>query len=625
MAGFVDFPCFNGAAGPGFPGPGGALGRFGQSSHRTIQTDFSNGTRLRPTPHVEVVAAPGVCTRMLNDLSHLLEKNTGPAGNTGNAKNAGNGKLPKIGARILVTDNETAALRLFQKTQPEPDEVLVFLCDNAQGLSGQGSGHLKIGERIQQALKAFPASTKSDQSRLDRAFEVLDRLNPFNYTAEDLVDLIREGIVQNLPIDRIIQFIENLPLFRLFRFEAKVARGIADFFAETTDFGREIFRIKEHRWNPDVEPSKEAPDGFDAYFLPKGLEGDVEFLVDSFADKADELIDEGIRGLQERISDWKTGFKAIFDDHLEKIELPEWLKLEEVSEPLEEVILNKFQEMLKEFVRDVAGFLGELYLTHMRVQNAFMCGIWNSLVEIVYGIVDLIGLVFRVLEFAYDMLGNPLSKVPRLIFLMLRTGYVLSQTSFLRLFVVAVVTIARNFQDFPFHALQAVLHISPEKIAYFLGFVVGMVVELIVEALLTGGTAAVKKLAESAVKTMTKLLKTFPGKGKKLEDLRKAEIQKKSRGSGSESVLDNFMDSTEEVLEFLESGEEGVEKFLDDLFDSLRALGKMDPETLAKIKRRLKDEGLMDDDEFRAMERSDMEIVSFSDDAGEIAGEICPI
>ena len=214
-------------------------------------------------------------------------------------------------------------------------------------------------------------------------------------------------------------------------------------------------------------------------------------------------------------------------------------------------VFKSIDGLEEEFFKSENGFLA-LLLSNARIVNAMLCGIYNSLVDVVSGIIQLVGLVFLGIKEAVDFQNNlgyysalAIEFVENIIESILEIDFkaLFTQTLLLPLTLGQLI----------FNAGATAFKITVEQVAYFIGYLIGLIIETIISILFSGGTITLNKVIAKTFKEPVEfLLKTF-----------KAGVKKAS------SIFQKIINAVQEILKALKNPKKlaaDIKKFFEDLF-----------------------------------------------------------
>ena len=280
---------------------------------------------------------------------------------------------------------------------------------------------------------------------------------------------------------------------------------IGDFFFTTVPkFIDDYFRIDAKSWNPLNKKGEKRVD-YDPLFISKSLLKSIENLQDDAKQKEqDNLIDEFTKPFFNRVKD------------LEKSVLKE---LNELDKSFPRRLLRKIKKSvrtvfdsvyaLKTIFKDGTYNILGLIKSTLQAANALLCGIWNSLIDTIKGIFQLVGILFLGLREANKVKRNIGYYVALTVEYLENILESLTKIDFLELFkqlFLAPVAIAIKTYEF----FSSVSGVTLIEFFYFIGYIVGLIVETAISILFTGGTLTLNRvLAKTFVEPFKALGKVF--------------------------------------------------------------------------------------------------------------------
>lgn len=229
-------------------------------------------------------------------------------------------------------------------------------------------------------------------------------------------------------------------------------------------------------------------------------------------------------------------------------------------------------DQVKKYLADPITGSQNLVYKSFQVSNAFLCGIYNSLVDVIAGIFSIIGLIFRAVAGMENVNNNKVAYGEMFLELMedfvegiLNFDYAAFFVENIKFQLKTMVKMAKWMYN--------ITGIAFETIAYYYGYIVGIIIDIILEALLTGGTAAVAKLAGVMEKSLEKMSQAIT----------------KSINFGK-NLLDNVIGFFSMILRELKKGPKNLFKKLEELLDEIFGYGqKVSDNALTDAQERVKD------------------------------------
>jgi hypothetical protein len=222
--------------------------------------------------------------------------------------------------------------------------------------------------------------------------------------------------------------------------------------------------------------------------------------------------------------------------------------------------VNKFFaqfDKIEKYLKNPTTGIQAIIYKGFHTANALLCGIYNSFIDIIAGLFSIIGFLFEGVAAMADFGANKADYGEMFLELMenmLEGILSFDYGDFLIRWIVFEVKTVIKMTDW---VLENVTGASLESIAYYFGYIVGLIIDIIVETLLTGGTAAVAKLLESA----SAFIKN---------PLAKIEAGINKIVGATKKLLDKLIDFITFISARLKKGSEAIftdlNKFIDEVF-----------------------------------------------------------
>jgi hypothetical protein len=453
---------------------------------------------------------------------------------------------------------------LDAKTEPKPKEIMLFLEDNSEDMSGACKWS-KVGKYIKDNPKFFE-NVVIQNKNLERAIN-----KEIKIPLKELQELLRDGKIENKTLEVIDA------LFKITDFAGSFSAGVLHKVADAVSWVVEKIenncKFEEYHWNPKAQ--KKDDDGnvekgykFKPVLFPfsENLAQDVmQTLKDGIAvfETSYKQYDQAI--LQSFKKDWGRVIDAtLFGIHLEVDVIPDSLQklFQQKYNTLRAIVFRVLAQ-----VKEILPMLEELIERGLSILNAFMCGIWNGFVDAICGIISLIGYVFEGLALAQDVKNNFKVEFPRMLEKIDNFTQAWDKISFTDIFKEAITGMKELL--FEGGGIQA------EEIAYFAGMFIGFIIELVVEIvggiLFTGGTVTVAAILEKLAAIPKGLASLAEGLVKGVFNTGKAVA--KGLAKGFEWLISFLREGTENIIrlirEFFENLRKVKTEFLDDIPDLL--------------------------------------------------------
>jgi hypothetical protein len=401
--------------------------------------------------------------------------------------------IGEIDVVLFASKNGAFLLQRYMEALPQSNELILFLEINDD----------YNYNTIFRVVAGANLTNKKDIPFAD--ILTFTRKHEVTVTPEDLKELVEKGIYKNKA--GLINWFFNLKdasVGRIFNFFTKqIFKEAENFFVGIGD-GIAGLKISEKGWNPNPKEGQYNPT-----FIPEALYTELKKFYEQEASKnpyenldgQKKVISKIVRVLFEKIDDIKLHFKNLL----------------KAAEPLfPDYIYIKINLALDSFFKQIDSIEGYLSdpLTGMQhiiyksfqIANAFLCGIYNSIIDIIAGIFSLIGFIFKAVYEIKNISDNKVEYGEIFLELMEEmiggimtfdyAGFLYQSITFQIKNIIRLVKWIENTAS----------GFTLEKAAYYYGYIIGIIIDIILETLLSGGTAALAKLAKSVESFLLKPL-----------------------------------------------------------------------------------------------------------------------
>ncbi|MDQ1856701.1 hypothetical protein [Chryseobacterium sp. WLY505] len=386
---------------------------------------------------------------------------------------------------LFASKNGAFLLQRYMEALPSSNELILFL---------------EIDDRynhntVMRAVAGAGLTNKKDMPFAD----ILNftRKHEVTVTPKSLKNLIEKGIYRN-KVDFISWFLglKDKSVGEIFSFfKQEALEAASTFFTKGIAENIVKLRISENGWNPNPKEGEYNPT-----FIPEVFYKEIK---DFYEHKASQNPYENLAGQKkinarivksffESINEAKEDFNSLLNNA--ETFFPAFI-YKRINKSLT-FFFNQIDK-LEKFIADPLTGMQHIVYKNYQIANAFLCGIYNSLVDIIAGIFSIIGFIFKAVA-AMDKVNDRkveygemfLELMEDLLEGILTFDYV---EFFKQCITFQIKTIVRlvNWVE------EMIPQITLEKAAYYYGYIIGIIIDIIVETLLTGGTAAVAKLAKS--------------------------------------------------------------------------------------------------------------------------------
>ncbi|MDR3024205.1 zincin-like metallopeptidase toxin domain-containing protein [Chryseobacterium sp.] len=386
---------------------------------------------------------------------------------------------------LFASKNGAFLLQRYMEALPNSNELILFL---------------EIDDRynhntVMRAVAGAGLTNKKDMPFAD--ILSFTRKHEVTVTPKSLKNLIEKGLYRN-KIDFISWFLglKDKSIGEIFSFfKQEALEAASTFFTEGIAENIIKLRISENGWNPNPKEGEYNP-----AFIPEVFYKEIK---DFYEHKASQNPYENLAGqkkLNSRIV--KSLFESIneakddFNSLLKNTEtfFPSFI-YKRISKSLA-FFFNQVDK-LEKFIADPLTGMQHIVYKNYQIGNAFLCGIYNSLVDIIAGIFSIIGFIFKAVA-AMDKVNDRkveygemfLELMEDLLEGILTFDYVEFFKQCISFQLETIVRLVKWIEE-------KIPQITLEKAAYYYGYIIGIIIDIIVETLLTSGTAAVAKLAKS--------------------------------------------------------------------------------------------------------------------------------
>ena len=371
---------------------------------------------------------------------------------------------------MFTSTDGVKILQQYKQVDVNPDEIAVFFeLDNSTNVFGSVM-RIKVGVNI---LK-----NENLPYREILEFATKDRNGvAINLNQNKLKRLIKKGVYKDK--ENLFSFVISTLTDGLSSVIQYTAGGIGNFFF--TSIPKELSKLKftDKDWDTETE-------GYNPFFIPSSF---IEYV-----EKQQGKTNAEKKIIETLIKPLFNKFNGLQDDALRTLEASKALIPNKVYRKLKafiKVILKQIKSIEEAFLDSNLGLLA-LIQKNAQVINAFLCGLFNSIVDFVNGIFQLIGLVFIGIKEANNFANN--------------IGYYTSiAIEFVENIIEGIINI--DFKSlliqtllFPlklkniFQAGISAFNITLEQTAYFIGFIGGFIIETIISIFFTGGALTLNKV-----------------------------------------------------------------------------------------------------------------------------------
>ena len=371
---------------------------------------------------------------------------------------------------VYTSKDPIKLLKIFHSIDPGADEILLFIEDNTGDTSTQ-KHYVKVGSDIKATLKK-----NQNYVNYSKAFKKLNIGDGDDDVA--INELIKKSVAE---IGSFESFIFTMKV--IFSINLMNTISVLDSMID----GLRGLKHKDSDWNSEAEDLKNEK-YFTPYYFPfvkyhlkkdrfvLSL-GGVEIDLNTEIENLHKEIEKGISQRQKELESNSNGFVQFVDP----------LGLRFIPSALNLLLLD----LTKGFMTFLTDFVGHGIMFY----NALICGFLNSIIEVIAGLLDLVNLVFKGMNFLLnannwdERMDNFSQAIANIDFNKVWKEFIaLAKDVFPKL-----VKALNNYS----------LEISMQEVGYYLGYLLGLILEFI----LTEGIGTVKTIITKAGSAAGKLFR----------------------------------------------------------------------------------------------------------------------
>ena len=376
--------------------------------------------------------------------------------------------------------------------------MCIFLEDNDEDLFSEAAAHIKIGSGLVEDAKRLEKIAASS-TLVEMGQSLPGESLSFSY--EDLAALIQYGAISNASRSTIFGFLQAINIANIAL--GAVAGFLGNGILSLTGILRDYIKFQDYHWDPLAkQPATDgqALDSFEPVLFPYS-----STLIQLFTNAPEEGIDKITADLQQELAANKSTVMAYIDRYgtLESSSSEGVVDL--TPDFINDFLSKGYQtidqlfNLLLEGISEIIPLFKYLGTKILNVVNAFYCGLWNAIVEAVLGLVDFVGFILNILGGMGEFWKGPQGKAAQFFELLDEFIQSFFKIDWSKIMAEIIDRVSRL-------NLIAVAHgITMERIAYFLGAFTGLVMEIIVSFLFSGGTASLAKFGNLGTKFFNKV------------------------------------------------------------------------------------------------------------------------
>ena len=382
------------------------------------------------------------------------------------------------------TDGVFLLQRYREMTEPDHKTIVLFLEIN-DGYNVHTVMRIRAGKEITDSKKLpFANILKFTQE------------HSITVSPDDLKELLEKGAIVNkktfwkwllktikAPISDVYSF-----------FSSKLYNGAADFFENTIAKNIQSIKVSENGWNPHPKEGEFAP-----ALIPENV---WQIMKPYYEHKATDDPNLNFLGGEKTVNGVFNSFFEMLDSHQDKT----ITILKSMKPYLPASVFKMFLDAarsflggisdLKKMLRESIPRLQAIIYKSFTVANAMLCGIYNSLVDIIAGIFSIIGFIFKFLAIQEEFKNDPSLMADFFLEYMEGIFEGIMKFNVVDFFFEMISFQAKTVSNLYGWITEKAPDIALEQVFYYYGYIVGIVIDIVIGTLLTGGVAAVAKLFE---------------------------------------------------------------------------------------------------------------------------------
>jgi len=320
-------------------------------------------------------------------------------------------------------------------------------------------------------------------------------------TPDALKKLIQKGIYKN-KVSLISWFLglKDAAVGRIFNFFTKEIFVSAENFFNGISTGISGLKVVEKSWNPSPKEGE-----YDPVFIPEILYKELkkfyehEYSKNPYENLAGQknINSKIVKTLFEKIDVAKTFFQNLLN--AAESFFPDFI-FKKMNRMLH--LFFKQIDTLEKLLVDPLNGMQHIVYRNFQIANAFLCGIYNSIIDILAGLFSIIGFIFKAVSTLKNISDNKVEYGEMFLELMEDLMEGIMKFDYANFLYQSITFQMKTMIRLMNWIEKAAVEFTVEKAAYYYGYIIGVIVDIIVETLLTGGAAAVAKLAKTVEAVM---------------------------------------------------------------------------------------------------------------------------
>lgn len=449
--------------------------------------------------------------------------------------------------RIFVSTSAKKLEEAYKNTSADEHELLIFVEDNSTDKTKFIYGAVTVGSKLKEnLLSTYENHVIENSNLISVILEAFKKETRYSLEENFVKGLLKNGKAEYPALKTISTVFTIIDFFAFGTITEASNYGISMLLDEAIEFINEG-KIEDHRWNPKAEKP------FDPKFYPMALEQELDRLDH-------KELNEKIRSV---IGDLTKDLKG-YDSYFSKLlNVSTDTKKDNVDRALKDIVYDAFRQIYQKCESIIINLenidVSDVLKTGIRAWNAFICGVWNSLVDAVTSLLDMVKMLINFSTSSKELIKNLETHLPRLVERVEEALQAWEKLDFKKCTLYFMKKMTESSFGF-----------SAEQFAYYVGFAYGFIISLIIEIvigiLLTGGVLSVEEIARRLAQELFRFFTSFAN-GVRKTWKKGSQLAKKT--------IDGFISGLDALIDFLKQGWEGIKKWIDEAFDSIEKLAKV--------------------------------------------------
>ena len=217
-------------------------------SGEDIQECYFSSADTYEVNGVEIIAENDVCPTIVEELCTYQESNIS------DLYGVSEQPVSPYTVKVFVSKDDSYLREAFEKTQPLPDEVCLFLEDNSTDNLSEGTAYVKVGDRFREDLAMRKEIAAAEAGNLPQFSFINDNNESdlqIDFTEGQLKELIETGSISNTSRTVLIG------IFQAINFGTIVLTPVYSFLGDgiiwiTTEL-RKYIKFQDYHWDPEAQ------------------------------------------------------------------------------------------------------------------------------------------------------------------------------------------------------------------------------------------------------------------------------------------------------------------------------------------------------------------------------------